>query len=331
MDVRSVRPRESPEAAGSARSAPRVVVGVDGSDASRAALRYAFAAAARRGASLDVVAAYPVGLPWRWDPAIDGPDVEAVRADMEAQARSFGNEVRTGAPGVEDVPVQVVTAPGHAARILVDRAEGADLLVVGSRGRGAVGSAVLGSVALHCVTEASSPVVVVHAGYSEAGAARPVVVGLDDCPEATAVLLAGLDEAARLGADLEVVAAYQGSHHWTGAGAGAHPEELQSRVQQRVEAVVAEVKDRAGARLGDRLPAVRTSVVPGSAYEVLTDRARDAQLLVVGSRGHGAVRGLLLGSVALHVVVSARVPVMVVHPAAVPASADAGARETVPG
>src|SRR5205085_9986525 len=85
----------------------RVVVGVDGSDGSRAALRWALEAAARRGAELEVVAVYPVGLPWRWDPAIDAPDVEAVRADLEERARVFGSEVRAGTPGVETVPGQV--------------------------------------------------------------------------------------------------------------------------------------------------------------------------------------------------------------------------------
>src|SRR4051794_31485880 len=114
MDVPTIRPRTSPEGAGAGPAVPRIVVGVDGSDGSRAALRYGLTAAARRGAVLDVVAAYPVGLPWRWDDAIDAPDVEAVRADLEGRAHAFGAEVRDETPGVADVPVRVVTAPGHA-------------------------------------------------------------------------------------------------------------------------------------------------------------------------------------------------------------------------
>jgi nucleotide-binding universal stress UspA family protein len=63
---------------------------------------------------------------------------------------------------------------------------------------------------------------------------------------------------------------------------------------------------------------VRTELVEGSAYDVLPERARDGQLLVVGRWGHSAVARPMLGSAALHAVVRARCPVMVIHPAAVP-------------
>src|SRR3954454_3004582 len=161
----------------------RVVVGVDGSDGARAALRYAFLAAARRGAALDVVVAYPTGIPWRWNPAIDAPDVESVRSGLGARADTFGAEVRRPTPGVEDVPVTVLTAPGAAARVLVDSAEQADLLVVGSRGRGAVRVPLLDGVPLHVLSASPCPAVVVHRGEYDLDANGPVVVGLNDSDE----------------------------------------------------------------------------------------------------------------------------------------------------
>jgi nucleotide-binding universal stress UspA family protein len=329
MDQRSDSLGTTAPADGSGR---RVVVGVDGSDGSGTALRWALAAAARRGAELEVVAVYPVGLPWRWDPAIDAPHVEAVRRDVEERARAFGSEVRAGISGVDAVPVQVVTAPGHAATVLVERSEGADLLVVGSRGRGIARSALLGSVALHCATDAHCPVVVVHPGRSDREETRPVVAGVDDCPDAAAVVLAAMEEAAGLGADLEVVAAYGTGDHWSAEiGSAAEVGQVREVVRQRLDELVQQVRTGPAARLGDRLPVVEALAVEGSPYDVLIGESDGARLLVVGRRGHGGVRSLLMGSVALHAVVSARVPVMVVHPAAVPAAGPAKALQDAAG
>lgn len=327
MDTQHPTGSGTPRQAADSGARPRVVVGVDGSDGARAALRYAFLAAARRQAALDVVVAYPVGMPWRWDPSIDAPDVEGVRADLEARAGSFGAEVRTSTPGVEDVPVTVLTAPGAAARVLVDSAQDAALLVVGSHGRGAVRSAILGSVALHVVSDARCPVVVVHQETPDLAPGAPVVVGLDDSTAALGVLQAALDEAARLGTDVLAVTAYGTGGHWGDSDSATPSDSAQLRedVRRRVDAVIEQAR-RDPAR--DRLPVVRTEFVEGSAYDVLPDRARGAPLLVVGRRGHSAMPRLVLGSVALHAVVRASCPVMVVHPAPVPSPAP---REPVAG
>jgi len=176
-------------------------------------------------------------------------------------------------------------------------------------------SALLGSVALHCVTHAACPVVVVHAAAIDVARLGRVVVGVDGSDGSRAALAVAIDEASRMGADVEVVATYVPADYWTDLTTVVIPslDEIRSDLDQHTRSLVDEV-------LADRpeqasaLPAIRTEVHMGSAADVLIDRARTAGLLVVGSRGRGAFRGLLLGSVALHCAMHAPCPVMVVHP-----------------
>ena len=312
-----------------AGSHQRIVVGVDGSDGARAALAWALAEAVRRGAEVDVLSAVPVDF--YWDDAYLRADggVDRVRADTETRARALIEEVRRD-PAVASVaagvPVDVVVVAGPPAEFLVDRAEGADLLVVGSRGRGAARSTLLGSVALHCVTHAPCPVVVVHPTRPAVEGAGTVVVGLDDSAPARAALRVAVAEAARMGAEVEAVVVYHRPDLWSDLYTWSAPptDETQDHALRGGERVVAEVLgDTAGSG-----PRVRVVALEGPTGPVLALRAEDAALLVVGSRSRSALRGLVLGSVALHCVVHAPVPVMVVHPESArpePAAASAAA------
>lgn len=315
---------EQPVAAGGGaaegRRGPWVTVGVDGSPESRAALAHALVAAAGRRAGLDVVSAFVVGGFYAGAGApLVVPDVAAIREDVDARARSLVQEVLSdpalaGVPGIRDVEVRVVVAPGPAAQVLLDASAGADLLVVGSRGRGGLRSVLLGSVGLHCATHAGCPVLVVHpeAGERPDG---PVVVGFDGSDGARAALSAALEEATRAGTDVEVVAVYSVVDYWTDLERDAAPSEeaIRADLEERTRAAVAvAVADREAA--GAAVPRIDVSVVDGASREVLVERSRTARLLVVGSRGRGTVRGLLLGSVALHCAMHAHGDVLVVHP-----------------
>jgi nucleotide-binding universal stress UspA family protein len=89
-------------------------------------------------------------------------------------------------------------------------------------------------------------------------------------------------------------------------------EAIRADLQRRTDELVADVvRERSAAGGTSR---VRTTIHEGPAAEVLLQRAQNAQMLVVGSRGRGAIRGLLLGSVALHCAMHAPGPVMLVHP-----------------
>src|SRR4051794_35319047 len=144
-----------------------VVVGVDGSSCAESALRYAMEAAARRGANLEVISSFARELYWIGGAPIQIPDTEAIRADTESRARDMVERVRTelatGPMAVAgDIATRIIAAAGPAGAVLTDHARDAELLVVGNRGRGAVRSGVLGSVALHCAMHSPCPVMVVH-------------------------------------------------------------------------------------------------------------------------------------------------------------------------
>jgi nucleotide-binding universal stress UspA family protein len=149
-----------------------VVVGVDGSPESRAAIEFAMRETMRRQAWLRVIAA--AQLPEYWTIAYgtaDLPSPEEVIADTKRLARQTLDEVVSANPELATVEFDVESIAGPPGPVLVDAADGADLLVLGHRGRGAVRSALLGSVGLHCVLHATCPVTVVRAAADSEPAA----------------------------------------------------------------------------------------------------------------------------------------------------------------
>jgi nucleotide-binding universal stress UspA family protein len=138
----------------------KIVVGVDGSAGSRAALRWAFTEAKLRGTSLEAVIVwqYPITASLPTFGAMNTPD------DFEVDARSTLLAFLTdeGVSAEAPIPVSTLVAEGNAARALLDASEDADLLVVGSRGHGGFTGVLVGSVSQQCVNHAKCPVVVVH-------------------------------------------------------------------------------------------------------------------------------------------------------------------------
>jgi nucleotide-binding universal stress UspA family protein len=146
----------------------RVVVGIDGSPGSRAALLAAVLAADLRGDTVEVITAplsdTELGA-WgtgAW-PAVPLPDPDSILGAARDTARHMVDEVieELGDRRRSEPRVDVRAVIGEPAEVLVRAARGADRLVVGHRGRGAVGSLVLGSVGLHCLAAAPCPVTIV--------------------------------------------------------------------------------------------------------------------------------------------------------------------------
>ena len=148
---------------------PRVVVAVDGSAGSKAALRFALEDAARRGIPVEAVIAYRTPNLWMdyntLGSAEDERLVHTMRTDHEEKVRAVVDEVAREVAGpLPEVRVQAVE--GAAADVLIHESEGADLLVVGSRGHGGFHTMLLGSTSIQCAMHATCPVTVVHSPAS---------------------------------------------------------------------------------------------------------------------------------------------------------------------
>lgn len=151
-----------------------IVVGVDGSDSSRAAVKFALDEAVRRGAQLRVVWAFRP--PEYWATAYGmpaSPPLDEVTADLEREGRRIvGEVVREADAAAADVPVTVQALLGSPGKVLVEQAQDAAMLVLGHRARGGFRSVVLGSVGLHCVLHATVPVTIVRSTETSIPAAR---------------------------------------------------------------------------------------------------------------------------------------------------------------
>ena len=133
----------------------RVVVGYDGSAGARLAMDIAAEEARRRDATLTVVHV------WHGDPLTVLPSAVGPRADDMRRAAEEELAGGTAELQLDGVRLELLTLEGNAPRRLEEVAREADLLVVGSRGHGALASTLLGSVSLHCVLHAPCPVLVV--------------------------------------------------------------------------------------------------------------------------------------------------------------------------
>jgi nucleotide-binding universal stress UspA family protein len=134
----------------------KVVVGVDGSPTSLRALRWALEYAERTGAAIEALHAWQI-------PTTYGAPVAVLPGENFAATaeRALNGSVDQELGDRDDLHVERVAEMGYPPKVLVEHAKAADLLVVGSRGRGGFTGTLLGSVSLHCVTHAACPVVVV--------------------------------------------------------------------------------------------------------------------------------------------------------------------------
>lgn len=292
----------------------RIVVGVDGSSGSRAALIHALAAAARLSTEVEVVSSYARPVFWAGEYPVDPPVPTSLRADTEARLAEFVDEVRrspllAGAQGADTVALRLVVSAHPAIDALLDRAGDDDLLVVGNRGRGAPGSALLGSVALDCVNRAVSSVLVVHSPVGALSTPPLVVVGVDGSAPSRAALRVALEEASRTGAHVAVVHSYELTDYWVDVYPGELPraDEIADQARRRVGDLVGEAMRAAPRNVG-----LRTVLAEGPALDVLLERAHGAALLVVARRGYTTQPGTAPGSVALQAALRSTCPVLIV-------------------
>jgi monovalent cation/proton antiporter MnhG/PhaG subunit len=280
----------------------RTLVAYDGSDSAKRALGAAVGLATS-GADIAVVnVAAPLGEPdFAGSPEVEDPEQETLLAEARAEV------ARGGTPAV------TVRRRGDAVTELIAAADelAPELIVVGSRGRGPLRAALLGSVSAAVAGQANAPVMVV--GPAATLGEGPIVVGVDGSEASleAARVAAALDRG--LGRGLHVV------HSYTLRpipGASAVPDaraELAQVDEQRAEELLAE----AAAALDVPREATQT-VRNGNEPAALLGLAGeiDATFVVVGSRGRGAVSAALLGSFSTSILADAPCPVVVVPPGA---------------
>ncbi len=138
---------------------PRIVVGVDGFESSKAALRWAIHQAKLTGAVVEAITAWQVPVGTGWVPTTELPDYQSDAAAILGEAMT---EMCAVDPDVQVCPRVV---EGRAGQVLAEAAKGADLLVVGSPGHGGLAEALLGSVGQYCVHHAPCPVLIIRGKY----------------------------------------------------------------------------------------------------------------------------------------------------------------------
>ncbi|MCC5477996.1 universal stress protein [Streptomyces sp. NPDC059680] len=292
-----------------------VIAAVDGSDDSLRALDWAFDAARRRAATLRVVHVRQYAA---WGQA----DV-LVAAPPEAEGDPVLDDVRTRLANRGAEPaVEYVAVEGVPGAVLPELGTDAQLLVLGSRGRGGFASLLLGSNGLAAARDAECPVVVVPRPGRQVhgdGAAEPgprVVVGLHaDSPD-EATLAFAFTEAALRGARVQVIAAYPWPvQTWSAPGQLVPPQIDQGVVENETRALA----EGFLAPHRERHPEVRADAeaLPGDAAGHLVAASRDAELVVVGRhRRRLLAPARMMGSVTQAVLLHAASPIAVVPPAA---------------
>lgn len=274
-----------------------ILVGYDGSPCSDEALCWA----AREARARDV----PLTVCQAWAPAYPPPPDAAGVFDL---ARRSGEEIlaqglrQARALAGPSVDVRPVLADRSAAAALCERSGSATMVVVGCRGRGGLAGLLLGSVGSQVAAHAAGRVVIVRGHWRPAAdyIPGPIVVGADGSAASQAAIVFAVEEAALREAPVLAVCAPADA---PGSLGGAR------RMQEEVEQAIAQIEKE------HPEVTVRRQVGHGAPRAALLAAASEvkAQMLMVGARGRGGVKGMMLGSVSQAALHHAPCPVGVVH------------------
>ena len=284
-----------------------ILVGYDGSELAARALEYGAAEAGRRSVALTVVSAYTV-------PAMVYPNIASMPEENEAEAAQRAVEELLGeAAGLlrgHSGRVSYRADQGDAAGVLRDLSAHAGTVVVGARGRGGFMGRILGSVSTALPAHSHCPTIVVSGRRSDADEGA-VVVAVDGSDAGRLAMFTAAEAARSRGARLEIVSVLPSGKEWL----YWYPElELNTEVTNRRRAELEAALEAEVTAVAEQFPDLKVSAaVPvGNPTEVLAEMTETAQLTVLGTRGRGAVRSALLGSISRGVLHQAQGPVMVV-------------------
>ncbi|MEV0460084.1 universal stress protein [Catellatospora methionotrophica] len=279
-----------------------VVVGVDGSASALGAVREATREAAWRGCGLRIVHAFI----WPLMHVDTGPSELVPEGGLRHDAERVlaeATKVAKAANGRVEVTADLVT--GGPAGVLLGAARGARLLVLGDRGLGGFAGLLLGSVAVEVTAHCATPVLVVR-GETRPG---PVVLGVDGSPGSAAAVREAFSEARQRDTEVLAVRVWHDAATTLSYSMPAlyDADAARTAEQQELDAAIDAVrKQHPEVR-------VRTRLVSGRTGRELLRLSEQAQLMVVGARGRGGFKGLLLGSVSQQLLHHAACPVLVVR------------------
>jgi nucleotide-binding universal stress UspA family protein len=281
---------------------PEIIVGVDGSAGSRAALQWAATEAVRRDGELVVVNVYE----WRVVGAcvpVSGAIADDARIHAEGIVATAVAAARSFEPRVKVRGEVVQGSPGNA---LLGASATADLAVVGSRGRGGFAGLLLGSVGEQVATHATGPVVVVRGRPGITGG--PIVVGVDSAMSAGRAVGVAFSEAETRGSGVVAIRAFVVADPPLGSRVPLSREDREQRREAEFKLLLDDV-----APWKRKYPevAVECVALEGHAGEVLVGLSSTAQLVVVGPNGHGTIADSFHGSVVLRLLHRAECPVFI--------------------
>ena len=281
---------------------PGIVVGTDGSPEADAAIRWAAGDAAIRNAHLSIVHAMsPVVGTWVATPVPPG----VLEWEHERGREILDDATATAKKAAgESLSVSAEVLVSAAAPALVRLSRDAQLVVVGSRGRGMLTRTLLGSVSMGLAHHARCPVAVIREKGlpAEDLGDKPILLGFDGSQATKSATALAFDEASRRGVELVAL------HAWWGSGAFEFSldwDDLRSEVEESMAKQLTGWQERY-----PHVP-VRQIVVRDQPARRLVDNASSAQMIVVGSHRAGGFASALLGSVSTAVVQAAQIPVIV--------------------
>lgn len=289
-----------------------VIVGIDGSAHSLGAMRLAAEEARLRGVRLTLLSVYSMSADVVSEASYGHATVDeegirsrylAVLEDAIEELGPFPGEVHT------------LAQRGEATHVLLKLSADAELIVVGSRGRGGIARRVLGSTSAGLPAHSDAPVIIVPASYTDAvadgaeqpGPEAPIAVGTDGSHHSMLAALEAARMASERGAPLHLVSALPPltpDFHWT-----RHPKHHEAATQELQDRLTTDA-----AWLSRHYPGLESHemIMSGNAGDVLIDVSSRSQLTVVGRRGRGGFLGLLLGSTSNTVMHHAHGPLMIV-------------------
>jgi nucleotide-binding universal stress UspA family protein len=283
-----------------------IVVAVDGSPASDAATCWAARDAALRNIPLTVVSV--VTTPTATFPPVPYPDSLGVR--LEDQGRKAAADAvkiaEDAVPTDRKVAVKSKVVFSTPAQALVKMSDEAEMIVVGSSGKGTLARGLLGSVSSSVVRQANCPVAVIRDEdlLMPDPQHAPVLVGIDGSPASELATEIAFDQASRRGVELialhawsDVCASGLPGWEWSAPGSESSFADSLAHWQERYPNVT-----------------VQRVVVCDEPARQLIEKSESAQLVVVGSHGRGAFDRMVLGSVSNTVLHSVRIPVIVARP-----------------